>query len=171
VGLIAISQFVALATTSAQTTLFRFDELGSSLLRVVELRTGQAHLLYVAAETRSYLPGDVLWILWHVHWSAFGAMAVLVAIVLWSGRRLGLAAGYPPVSAACLLSAAIPYAVGAIVLADNAVTENAGWRLSLMLMSVLYGDTSERSRDGRAIYSATSLAGYRPDDAVGAAHG
>jgi hypothetical protein len=139
IGVVVLALVVALATTSAQTTLAHFDELRSPLLTEEAMRTGQAHLLYVAPETWIHFPGEVFAILRYVHMYALVAMAALLAIVFWAGRRLGLAPGHPAVALSCLASAAIPWAVGRAALAENVVTENAGWWLSLMLLSVLYG--------------------------------
>ena len=137
--LIAISLFVVLATASAMTTLGGITEPHPPHLTAENLLTGNAHHLYLADETCADFPSRPWPLAKVVSFRAFGMMAVLVGAAVWIGRRMGLGFGHPLIAAGCLLSAAIPYAIGFAALADNRELERVGPWLSTMLLSILYG--------------------------------
>ena len=136
-----VALFVASITTSAVRMLKDLTEFTAPHLTESNIVTGKVHHFYLAHETWQRFPTLPWPISVFIDLRALGIMAVAILVVIYVGR-LTLRMPYSAVGLFALSTAALPYAFGAITLANNAVPENAGPRLAIMLLSVLYGSAA-----------------------------
>lgn len=135
---VIVTLLLALATTSAMSTLTHFENFSAPHLTEQALITGQAHRFYMAAETWRRFPDAPRPVAAFIDLRAMTAMAALIATIVVVGR-VRRRASFTTIGLLCLLSAAIPYSAGMIALRRNIIPDHAGPWLMTMLLSALYG--------------------------------
>ena len=138
---LAFALFWAALTTSAVRTLAEFTGFSVPHLTKSNLVTGKAHHVYLADETWQRFPAAPWPMAPLIDLRAFGIVAAVVLAVIYVGRftlRLPWS-----VAGLCVMAAsALPYALGARILASNTALATAGPWLATMLMSLLYGSVA-----------------------------
>jgi hypothetical protein len=143
-----LTTFAILAALSLVLTTASIGSILSQLGRLPQedqlvdrlLDGGIAQLYLMPLVWRNVLPAAIdpnAWRPW-LSVAAFVPMAIITALVLWQWRRRGRR-DYTLAGLLCLLGAAVPWAIGAYLLARITDPSEAGPRILLMLGGVLWG--------------------------------